>query len=517
MKPRALQFFPAVMVIFCLASCGGKSESSGGGNGSGGGKDLVIALDVAPTNLDSRVGNDLSSAKLFDLIYTPLIRFGNNGGYEPDLATSWDTPDDKTIVFHIRPGVKFHDGRPVTAKDVKFTYDSLMAESFQTAKKSGYAALASIEVPDEKTVIFHFKEPNAGIFDNLNVGIVPQGADTNVFKTRPIGSGPYRVTNFLQDDRVEMEAYPGYYGGTPKIQHVIARVIPDATTRVLELKKGSVNFVMNSIPFDTVNQLKNDKNFTILRGPGSTYGYLCFNLKDPVLQRKEVRQAIAHAIDRGKIVDNLILGYGKVTNSLFPPGHWARAENLPDFNYDPANAKKMLDAAGFPDPDGAGSRSRFKLNYRTSTDAESNQQAEIIQQMLKQVGVDLEIQSNEFAVFYDDIQKGKFQLFSLRRAGVSDPDFYYTIFDSKSLPPDGQNRGYYINPKVDALIEQGRSTFDKEKRKQAYVQVQQILAEDLPYVSLYHRDNVAIMKSNVHGFEMGLRGYFPSVWKMTIN
>jgi len=513
MKQRTVQLFAAAAILLLTSCGGGKSESkSGSGTTS---RDLVIGLDVAPTNLDARVGNDLSSARLFDLIYTPLIKFGSNGGYDPDLATSWDTPDDKTIVFHLRENVKFHDGRPVTSKDVKFTYDSLMSPTFETSKKSGYAAVASIEAPDAKTVIFHLKEPNAGIFDNLNVGIVPEGADTKTFKTRPIGSGPFKVTNFLIDDRVEFEAYPGYYGGAPKIQHVVARVIPDATTRVLELQKGTVNFVINNTPLDSVVQLQKDKNFTVMRGPGSTYQYVCFNLKDPILQKKEVRQAIAHAIDRQKIVSSLLLGFGTVTNTLFPKQSWAHADNLPDFNYDPATAKKMLDAAGLRDPDGDGPQPRFKLSYRTSTDAESNQQAEIIQQMLKQVGIGLEIQSSEFATFYDDIQKGKFQLFSLRRAGVSDPDFYYTIFDSKSLPPDGQNRGYYINPKVDQLIEQGRSTFDQSKRKESYVQIQQILADDLPYISLYHRDNVAIMRSNFHGFELSLRGYMPSVWKMT--
>ena len=198
---------------------------------------------------------------------------------------------------------------------------------------------------------------------------------------------------------------------------------------------------------------------------------------------------------------------------MFPPGHWARADNLPSYPYDPNKAKQMLDAAGYKQN---GAAPRFSLTFRTSTDAEANQQAEMIQQMLKEVGIDMKIQSSEFSTFMDDIKNGRFQLFSLRRAGISDPDFYYTIFHSKSLAPNGQNRGYYVNPKVDQLIEQGRSTFDRTKRKAAYTEVQKILADELPYISLYHRDNVAIMRSNIDGFEMYPAGFLLSVPRMSI-
>ncbi|HEY5609895.1 MAG TPA: ABC transporter substrate-binding protein, partial [Thermoanaerobaculia bacterium] len=220
--------------------------------------------------------------------------------------------------------------------------------------------------------------------------------------------------------------------------------------------------------------------------------------------------------DRDRIVRDLLLGYGVATDSMFPQKHWARAADLPSFGYDPQKAKQLLDAAGHRDPDGDGPRPRFKLLYKTSTDVEANQMAEIIQQMLREVGIAVEIQSNEFGTFFEDIQKGSFQLFSLRRAGISDPDFYSVIFHSKSLPPEGQNRGYFINPRVDALIEQGRSTFDRARRKAAYDEVQKILAEDLPYISLFHRYNIAIMRKNVSGFEMYPSGFLLSVPKMSI-
>jgi peptide/nickel transport system substrate-binding protein len=177
---------------------------------------------------------------------------------------------------------------------------------------------------------------------------------------------------------------------------------------------------------------------------------------------------------------------------------------------------QLLDAAGHRDPDGAGPRMRFQINFRGSTDEEVRQQAEMIQQMLREVGIDMQIQTSEFGTFMEDLTKGNYQLFSLRRLGINDPDFYSTIFHSNSIPPNGQNRGYFINRRVDQLIEQGRSTFDRAKRKAAYDEIQKIVADELPYISLYHRDNVAVMTKGVQGFEMYPAGFLLSIPKMTM-
>jgi len=500
------------IVILLAASCGG--EKKGGGGGAAGDKNtLVIAFDGPPTNLDPRVGTDTYCGRVWDMTASGLIKLTPGGDFTADVAQKWETPDDKTIVFHLNPNAKFQDGRPITSKDFKFTFDSMMAPGFQSAKKSGYSAVASFEAPDDHTFVVKLAEPNAGIFDNFPYMLVPQGADPGVYAKMPILAGAYKVTEFKTDERLTLKAFDGWVGGKPNIPNVVIRIIPDATTRVLELRRGTVNFEINSVPYDQVDQFKKDSNFKVLTSHGGAYQYIAFNLKDPILAKKEVRQALAYAIDRNRIIRDLLHGYGTVADTMFPPGHWARAENLPSYPFDPNKAKQMLDAAGYRQN---GSAPRFKLMFRTSTDAEANQQAEMIQQMLKEVGVDLQIQSSEFSTFMDDIKNGRFQMFSLRRAGISDPDFYYTIFHSKSLAPNGQNRGYYVNPRVDQLIEQGRTTFDRAKRKAAYTEVQKILADELPYISLYHRDNVAIMRSNIDGFEMYPSGFLLSVPKMTV-
>ena len=502
---RSRQLF-ALISIAVLIGCGGEKKGVAGG---GAAKDtLVIGLMTSPTNLDSRVGNDNASGRMFDLIHSGLIKVTPNMDYAPDVAEKWETPDDKTIVFHLNPNAKFQNGQPVKASDVKWTYDSMMDPNFVTSKRSGYAAVDHIEAPDEHTVIFKLKEPNPGIFDNLTVGILPTGADTNVYKTKPIGAGPYKVVDFRPDDRVVLEAFDQWHGGAPKIKHVVVRIIPDATTRVLEMRRGTVNFEVNAIPFENVAEFDGKPDFKVVKSPGSVYQYIAINMRDPNLAKADVRRAIAYAIDRERIIRDIQRGYAKPTDTMLAEGHWARAENLPDYPYDPNKAKQLLAKAGYPNG--------FSFVFKTSTDAEANSRAQVIQQMLKQVGVNMQIQSNEMSTFFADIGKGNFQMYSLSRNGVQDPDFYYVIFFSKNTPPDGQNRGYYNNPKVDQLLMQGRSTFDRAKRKPVYGEIQKIAQGDLPYISLYLQTNVAVMRSNIDGYVQYPAGFLLSVPQMTI-
>jgi peptide/nickel transport system substrate-binding protein len=383
-----------------------------------------------------------------------------------------------------------------------------MAENFVSSKKSGYAAVDHIEAPDDRTVIFKLKEPNAGIFDNLTLGILPTGADTNIYKTKPIGAGPYKVIEFRPDDRVVLESFDQWHGGAPKIKHVVVRIIPDATTRVLELRRGTVNFEVNSISFENVAEFENNGDFKVVKSPGSVYQYIAFNLRDPILSKVLVRRAMAHAIDRERIIRDIQRGYATPTDTMLAIGHWARAENLPTYPYDPKKAKELLAQAGYPNG--------FSIVFKTSTDAEANSRAEVIQQMVKQVGINMQIQSNEMSTFFADIQKGNFQMYSLSRNGIQDPDFYYVLFYSKNRPPEGQNRGYYKNARVDQLILQGRSTFDRAKRRESYLEIQKILQEDLPYISLYLQHNVAVMRSNIDGYVQYPAGFLLSVPQMSI-
>jgi peptide/nickel transport system substrate-binding protein len=514
MKIRQLVTVAAACSVVTLAACGGGEKKNGAAAG-GDANRVVIGVKSSPTNLDPRVGNDNASGRIFDLCCRGLVRVTPEMDYAPDLADRWETPDDRTIIFHLNPNAKFQDGKPVTAQDVKWTYDSMMAEGFTTSKKSGYSAVESIEAQDAHTVVFRLKEPNGGLFDNLTVGIVPQGTDTNVAKTRPVSSGPYRVVNFKTDEVVELEASEHWHHGAPKVRNLSVRIIPDATTMVLEMRRGTIDLEINQIPFENVAEFEKSPKHQIVKKPGSVWQYLAFNLKDPTLAKLEVRRAIAHAIDRQRIVTDLLRGHGVPTDTMFGEGHWARAANLPTYAYDPNKARQLLDQAGLKDPDGNGPQPRFTLSFKTSTDTEANLRAQMIQQMLQEVGIKVEIQTSEFGTFLEDVSKGNFQMYSLSRNGIQDPDFYYVIFHSKNVPPEGQNRGYYSSPRVDQLIAEGRATFDRTKRKQIYGEVQRIVQEDLPYVSLYHQVNVAVMDKDLQGYTMYPAGFWLGIPEMS--
>lgn len=507
MKQRYL-ILVAIAMVVALAGCGGGEKKAGGAGGGDDANRLIVAATSSPTNLDPRVGNDNVSGRMFDLCCRGLIRVTPEMDYAPDIATNWETPDDKTVIFHLNPAAKFHDGRPVTAQDVKWTYESVINQTVQNTKASGYSAVERIEAPDAQTVIFRLREPNGGLFDNLNLGIIPQGSDANAMKTKPISTGPYKVVEYRTDEAVELEASEHWHHGAPKIKRMTVRIIPDETTRVLELRRGSINFEVNAIPFESVKEFENSAKHQVVKKPGSVWQYLAFNLKNPILSKVEVRRAIAHSIDRAKIAQDLLGGHGIPTDTMFGQGHWVRAENLPTYPYDVNRAKQLLDQAGYKDPDGDGPQPRFSLSFKTSTSAEANQRAVAIQQMLRQVGIDMKVQSSETGTFLEDIGKGNFDMYSLSRNGIQDPDFYYIIFHSKNFPPEGQNRGFYTNPRVDELIMQGRATFDRAKRKQIYGEIQRIVQEDLPYVSLYHQINVAVMDKGLNGYVMYPAGFW---------
>jgi peptide/nickel transport system substrate-binding protein len=483
-----LRFKQIVLVVLCVAvaSCGGGEKKGGAAGGGAGDKNtLVIALKSSPTNLDSRVGNDNASGRLFDLVYSGLVRVTPNFDYAPDVAEKWETPDDKTIIFHLNPNAKFHNGLPVTAKDVKWTYDSVMDPNFVTSKRSGYAAVDHIEAPDNQTVIFKLKEPNAGIFDNLTLGILPTGADTNVYKTKPIGAGPYKVVEFRSDDRIVLEAFDQWHLGAPKIKNVVIRIIPDLTTMVLELRRGTVNFAVNQIAFENVPEFEKNKDFKVVRSAGSVYQYICMNLRDPILAKPLVRQAIAMAIDRNRIIKDIMRGFAEPTETMLAKGHWARAENLPSYPYDPAKAKQLLAQAGYANGKGLPSKGMV-LSYVAERRALLEPIVNRIRTALAQIGVNISLNPLPFSEFIDRrLTKYDMPMFLDDQDRPLGPDVgYCSLLFWVSKKNGGLNTpSAYNNPQFDALYKKSSQTVGRT-RLDALHQMQQILMRDLPEIPI---------------------------------
>lgn len=470
---------------------------------------LNFLIESSPVSLDPRIGTDAQSEHLHGLIFDSLVAHDAQMNPTPDLAESWDNPDPLTYVFHLRPGVKFHDGRLLTSADVKFTFDSIISGQVKTPKRGAYENVRSIDAPDPGTVIFHLREPSSSFLWNLTkpgIGIVPNGSGKEVARN-PIGTGPFRFADMTQDEEITLDRNPDYFGGQAKIAQIKFRIVPDAIVRALELRKGSADMAFNSLSPDTIVTLKKQSQLVTDETSGTSLAYIVFNFTDPALARREVRQALAYATDRASLVEYLLRGQARLASSLLPPNHWAFEPNVRQYNYDPARAQQLLDAAGFrPGPDGV----RLRLTLKTSTDESTRVLSEALADEWKRVGIAVELRPLEFATFYSDITHGSFQISTLRWVGASntDPDIFNYVFDSKRVPPLGANRGHYQNAEVDALLEKQRVETDREKRKALLSQVQKIVAEDEPYINLWYVDNIAVHRARVTDVTIAPSGDF---------
>jgi peptide/nickel transport system substrate-binding protein len=469
---------------------------------------LVMIIESSPTNLDPRVGVDAFSERIDDLLFDSLVRRDDHFNLQPWLAERWEIPDPQTYIFHLRHGVRFHNGQPLTARDVKWTFESLLSGKLRSAKTSSYAQVSTVEAPDDYTVIFHLKQPFAPMLWNLSngtVGIVPYGSGDD-FNRHPIGSGPFHFVSAQQDKNVIVERNPDYWAAPAKLPRIEFKVIPDATTEALELRKQSADVAINSLVPDTVVALQRDRNLTVMQVPGTIYAYLAMNLRDPTLKDVRVRRAIAYAIDVQPIIHYLLRDEARPAYGVLPPQHWAYDGDVMRYPHDPERARQLLDAAGYRAVNGV----RFHITMKTSTDASTRLLAAVLQQQLRVVGIALDIRTFEFATFFSDVTKGAYQIHSLRWVGASnlDPDIFEHVFDTDSFAPKRANRTFYSNPRVDALIREGRSTLDQDKRKIIYDEIQQILAEDLPYINLWYLDNVLVHTNRVHGIQLGPSGSY---------
>jgi len=466
-----------------------------------------MIIESSPTNLDPRVGIDASSERIHELIFDDLLERDEHLNVRPALAERWDIPDRLTYIFHLHHGVKFHDGGPLTARDVKWTFDSMLQGKIRSTKTAAYRFVDRVEARDDYTVVFHLKEPFATLLWNLSdgaMGIVPYGSGDEISR-QPIGSGPFRFISAEPDKEVIIERNSDYWGEKARLERVRFMVVPDTTTRALELRKGSADIVNNALTSDLVLALEREPNLEVLHGPGTVLNYLAFNLRDPILKDVRVRRAIAFAINRQPMIEYLWRGFAQPAASVLPRQSWAYNAEVPGYDYDPQRARQILDTAGYRAVGGV----RFHLTMKTSTEETTRLIAAVLQQQLREVGIALDIRTFEFATFFSDVTSGAYQLYSLRWIGGNeDPDIFEYAFHSAKFPPHGANRSYYSNSRIDALIDQARSELDQNARKQLYAEIQQILADELPYVNLWYLDNMLVHSKRVQGLTLNPSGNY---------
>jgi len=475
---------------------------------------LVVGLEANPTNLDPRLSTDAASSRINELVYSRLFRKNEAGEPVEDIVEEWEQTDPTTYRFCIRKGIRFHDGRPLDARDVRYTFWSMMDPALGSPLRSSYQMIESIECPDPYTLLFRLSEPYASLLINLDLGILARPTGQGAEGQDPaghIGSGPFQFVSWTQNHEIRLKANPGYFGGAPRIREILFKIVPDDTVRILELRKGTIHLLQNDIEPEVLRSLERDSRFTVQKRQGTNYSYMGFNLKDPILGSLKVRQAIAHAIDRKAIIEHLLGGFAVPATGVLSSLNWSHEADVEAYGYDPEKAKRLLDEAGHEDPDGPGPAKRFSLTYKTSQNELRRRIGEAIQGLLGEIGIDVKMRSYEWGTFFSDIRKGNFQIYTLTWVGITDPDIYYYLFHSKSIPPDGANRGTYLNPEMDLLIERGRVLQGREERKEVYGRIQKILARDLPYVSLWNEVNVVVMDPRVRGFVLRPDGDFLSL------
>jgi len=337
------------------------------------------------------------------------------------------------------------------------------------------------------------------------IGIIPEGTSTEQAK-RPVGTGPFKFESYTEDQEVVLTSFDEYFEGAPSIKRLAVRIIPDNSTRESELTKGSVDLAINA-DFDpvTVETLQKTSGLKTEVTKGTNITHLGVNLQDPILKDRRIRQALAYSIDRESIIRDVLRGQAFPAQSVLPPSQWAYEPNVADYKYDPDRAKRLLAEAG---------KSSMKLSLKTSPVSVSRKIGEAIQEQMRRVGVEIELQSLERQKLTQDMTEGNFQLYlNTLVGGNQNPDIFRLVYSSGAIPPNGQNRSRYVNPQVDKLLEEAR-TATRERSKEIFSQVQKILAEDLPQIYLWYPATVVIYRDRISNVKVDPSGDWSAIRNM---
>lgn len=478
--------------------------------------DALIEVSGRPSILIPMLAGDSASHSVAGLIFNGLVKYDTDLSVIGDLAESWEiSPDSLVITFHLKKGVRWTDGVEFTAEDVKFGFDTIINENTPSAYKEDYLQVKKAEAPDKYTFRVTYEKPYAPALTTWgNLVVLPkhllEGRDiTKVdFGQNPVGMGPYRFKRWTQGQEVALDSNKDYFEGRPYIDRYIFKVIPDPATQFLELQAGGVD-MMGLTPIQFTKQTDTEffkSNFQKFRYPAFVYTYMGFNLKHPWFKDKRVRQAIAHAIDKDEIVDVVLFGLGSPATGPYVPDTWAYNPNVKKYEYDIEKAKKLLKEAGWEDTDGDGivDKDSQPFEFTILTNMENSLRkntATIIQWQLSKIGIKINIRLLEWSTFINEfIDKRRFGVVILGWSLDRDPDQYIIWHSSKTREKEF-NFISYSNPEVDELLEKGRRTFDTEERKRAYYRIQEILADELPYIFLYVPDATPMVHARFKGIK----------------
>ena len=468
--------------------------------------DALVSGSIADARtLVPILASDSASAEVCGMIFNGLVKYDKDINLVGDLAESWEIQDEGlTIIFHLRKNVFWQDGAPFSAADVEWTYQKLIDPAVPTPYSGDFIKVKSLQVIDPHTVKVSYGEPFAPGLASWGMPIMPKHIP--FFSERPIGTGPYKFKSWKAQEKIELVSNADYFEKRPFISRWIYRVIPDEAALFLELQAQGID-LSGLTPLQYKRQTDSaffKENYRKFRLQSFGYTYLGYNLNNPLFQDLRVRQALNYAVDKEEIIKGVLLGLGRVCAGPFVPESWAYNQDVKPADFSPRKAKGLLREAGWTDSDKDGwldrEGTRFEFTILTNQgNLERQRAAEIIQARLKDVGIKVKIRVVEWSVFLTEfINKRHFEAVLLGWALGREPDCYDIWHSSKTKEGEFNFAGY-SNPEVDRLLEEGRRTFDQNKRKEAYHQIQRILYEEQPYMFLYIPDALPIISSRFEG------------------
>lgn len=528
------------VLIAVSSPCAGCRRNHSGGP-------FVIALGDNIRTIDP-IGSpsvDAASERVRTLMFNSLVKKDEKFDYVGELASDIKrAPDNVTFTFTLRDGVRFHDGRPFTSADAKYTLDLVFSSTFAKsasfyegtgAERKSY--IKSVEAPDPHTLIVTTTKPWTGLLPNLvAVAIIPKGSYetirahsgtivSDLTREGISGTGPFKFVSYDSSQQVlDLQANPDYWDGPPHIPVIRVRVIADTNALQAELRSSRVDIapLPTSLSPDAVKLLGQDPKLQVLQFTGSNIYVLTLNCSQPPLNDVRVRQAIAYAIDREGMIRDLLLGQDKIAHSILPEESWAYGQGT-KYSFDPALAKKLLDEAGLKDPDGDGPQLRFTkpLVFKVSgSNVSGKAYAGVIQNYLKNVGVPMNIETAELNTLFDELRRGNFQIFYGQWVGGNqDPIFFKDLFATSEIPTEtraSRNRSRYSNKELDGLIDEAVNTFDREKGKQLYGRIQEIVSRDVPVLPLWYQANIVIAQKKVGNIKVDASGDWGFVKNLTV-
>jgi peptide/nickel transport system substrate-binding protein len=489
---------------------------------------VTVALSDKFSTLDTLTSKAPASAadeRVRNLMFNTLVRKDESFEYVGELASEIKTSDDgKVITFVLRDGVKFHNGKEFTSADVKYTFDEMFKSGgyksgafFDTVNKERVAHIASMETPDAKTVVVTVGRPalkNQLLSNLVAIPIIPEGSVAQQ-ASQPLGSGPFKFTSFDQSQNiVELAANPDYFEGAPKVQKLRVKTMTDASSLQAELQTGGVDLapLPTNLPPDTLRSMNDLPNLKVEQFNGSNVQYLILNVQSPPLNNVKVRQAIGYAVDRERIIRDLLYDQARAAHSILPPESKAYSAGT-EYRYDPERSRRLLKEAGYK-----GEPIVFKF---ASGNSAVSQYSQVIQSSLSDVGLNVQIETLEPGTIRQQLTQGQFQMYTgIWTGGNQDPIFLKDLFTTGRIPGEGIpccNRGRYSNPEVDKLVEDAINEVDPQKARELYVKAWAIISSDLPLLPLWYPANMIVANERIGNIKIGPSGEWGFIKDITVN